>query len=253
MAMDYAETLSQEFGSFVATRQRRPDLVQILLPFHHEDGDLVDVFVEQTDEGRPVRLTDAGMTLMRLSYYCDTEAPGRANVIERIARQAGVDSSEGVLTLDLATDDLYPSLMQFVQAVTRVSSVKVFRREVVRSLFYEQLRDFVHGELRDLSPSQNVVPLPGRPELEVDYELVLPGQRPVYLFGVRDQAKARLAAVCCSEFLRSDLRFVSCIVHEEFDSLTKRDRDLVTNLADKQFTDLAEFRLHGRRWIGRCA
>jgi hypothetical protein len=78
---------------------------------------------------------------------------------------------------------------------------------------------------------------------------------PVYLFGIRerDTAKLRLTAVSCLEFQKAKLPFRSVVVHQDFDSLSKTDRQIITNAVDKQFTCLDEFTASGREAIERLA
>lgn len=64
---------------------------------------------------------------------------------------------------------------------------------------------------------------------------------PVYLFGVKDVAKARLSAICCLEYQRKVSKFRSYIVHEDITKLSKKDIARLTSACDKQFTSLEDF------------
>ncbi len=63
--------------------------------------------------------------------------------------------------------------------------MRYFKREVVESLFYESLNDFIETDLREFNPKKNVLPIPEREDLEVDFQFS-PNGHPVYLFGVKD-------------------------------------------------------------------
>jgi hypothetical protein len=101
-------------------------------------------------------------------------------------------------------------------------------------------------------PSACVLPLPERDDLEVDY--VFPAlPRPTYLFGVKNETKARLTTISCLEFQKAKLPFKSIAVHEDFEGLGKKDPKRVTSAADKQFVDLEDFKAHAEEYLEREA
>jgi hypothetical protein len=143
--------------------------------------------------------------------------------------------------MDVNPESLYPAILQFAQTIAKVSSMQLYKREVIQNLFFELLDDFINESLVKYKPRKSVYPIATREDLEVDYEFIaLP--RPVYLFGVKDSAKARLATISCLEFQRNNLPFKSFIVHEDFEGLNKKDRTRITSAADKQFISLDDFR-----------
>src|ERR1039457_3503358 len=61
------DLLKQQFNGHVAFRERRPGVLQVLAPLFHEDGDMVDIFLDEPVNGSgKVRIGDHGLTLMRL-------------------------------------------------------------------------------------------------------------------------------------------------------------------------------------------
>ena len=146
---------------------------------------------------------------------------------------------------------MYPALLQFAQTVAKVSNMQAFKREVVHSLFYEMLGDFVKSTLLRYHPSERYLPIPDRDDLEVDWRFdVKP--RGIFLYGVKDNAKARLAALTCREFQIRNVPFRSIIVHEDFENgLSKKDQTRITNAADKQFTSLDDFTAHAEPYFTR--
>ena len=129
--------------------------------------------------------------------------------------------------------------------------MQAFKREVVRSLFYEELGDFVKDALVRYNPVADYLPLPDKDELEVDWRFdVKP--RNLFLFGVRDNAKARLAALTCRELQIKHVPFRSVIVHEDFeDGLSRKDQTRITSAADKQFTSLIDFKANAEQYFRR--
>lgn len=252
-AMSPLEQLKAGFGERVEFRQKRPGIIQVFAPLFHEDGDMVDLFIDLPEfPGNPVVVSDHGLTLMRLSYGFDIETPARRKVLSRILSENGITESQGRLSLETTQENLYPALLQFAQAIAKVSSLSAFNREVVQSLFYEYLGDFIGSELAKYRPSPSYRPIPDREDLEVDWRFdVRPAN--IFLFGVRGSSKARLAALTCRELQISNIPHRSVIVHEDFESgLNKKDQARITNAADKQFVTLPDFKLGAEQFFRRA-
>lgn len=250
-AMDLLDNLKSEFNHHIAFREKRPGTVQVLAPLFHEDGDMVEIFLDlPIAPSEPIRISDHGMTLMRLSYTYDVDTPTKRRILDRILAENGIGEDRGRLYLSTTREHLYPSLLQFAQTVAKVSNMHAFKREVIQNLFYEMLGDFVKSELSRYHPIEGYMPMPGRDDLEVDWKLDL--RREIFLFGVRDNAKARLAALTCLQFQADRIPFRSVIVHEDFENgLSKKDQSRITNVADKQFTSLSDFQVNAERYFQR--
>lgn len=188
-----------------------------------------------------VRVCDLGMTLMRLSYSYDIDTPNKERIFRRILSENQVHEENGNLFIDAKPEYLYPAVLQFAQTVAKVANMRLYKREVIQSLFYEMLTEFIEERLGPYNPRAHVLPLPRRDDLEVDFAFEIK-PHPVFLFGVKDTAKARLVTISCLEFQRANIPFTSFVVHEDFDGLTKKDRSRITSAADKQFISLDDFR-----------
>jgi hypothetical protein len=249
--MDFLDNLKSEFNHHVSFREKRPGILQVLAPLFHEDGDMVDVFLDLPNSpSGPIRISDHGMTLMRLSYSYDVDTPTKRRILDRILSENGITEEHGRLYLETTPEHVYPSLLQFAQTAVKVSNMQVFKREVIQNLFYEMLGDFVQSTLVRFRPIESYQPIPQRDDLEVDWKLSLP--REIFLFGVKDNAKARLAALACREFQICRVPFRSVIVHEDFENgLSKKDQSRITNAADKQFTSLSDFTANAEAFFQR--
>jgi hypothetical protein len=226
-------------------------VVQVLAPLFHEDGDMVDIFIDlPKPPNDSIRISDHGMTLMRLSYSYDVDTPTKRRILDRILSENGITEERGRLYVETNPEHIYPTLLQFAQTAAKVSSMQAFKREVVQSLFYETLGDFVKSCLSRFHPVEGYIPIPDRDDLEVDWKLSLPRQ--VFMFGVKDNAKARLAALSCLQFQMTGIPFRSVIVHEDFENgLSKKDQSRITNAADKQFTSLSDFQANAEKYFQR--
>ena len=251
--MNYLDLLIKQFNNQVSFRERRPGVLQLVAPLYHEDGDMVDIFLEPTNGGQEnIRICDHGMTLMRLSYYFDIDTPNKERIFQRILSENRIAEEKGNLFLDSTPESLYPSVLQFAQAVSKVSNMQLFKREVTQTLFYEMLTEFIEDSLRKYNPRPKVLPIAERDDLEVDFEFSIK-PRPVYLFGVKDSAKTRLTAISCLEFQRAKMPFKSFVVHEDFENLSRKDRSRITSAADKQFISLDDFKANAEQVLEREA
>lgn len=240
--MDIRDLLRAEFDRHVDFRERRPGILQVVAPLYHEDGDMVDVFLDlPKHEGEAIRISDHGMTLMRLSYSYEIDSATKRRILDRILAENGVSEDRGRFYLEATPEHLYPALLQFAQTVAKVSNMQMFKREVVQNLFYETLNDFVASKLSLYKPEPHYMPIPDRDDLDVDWRFPLPS-RDIYLYGVRDASKARLVGLECLEYQKLSIPFRSVIIHEDLENgLGKKDQRRITNIADKQFATLPDF------------
>lgn len=245
------EILSKQFNASVRLEERRPGIMQLFAPLFHEDGDMVEIFLEERPTGL-VRISDYASTIMRLSYTYELDTDNKRRVFDRIVSENMIQEDDGNLYIDSSLEHVYASVMQFAQAIAKISSMRQFTREVVKSMFYELLEKFVLEDLAPFNPHPSILPIPDRDDLEVDYQLDA-GPRPVFLFGVKDKSRARLTTISCLEFQRAQLPFRSMVVHEDFESLSRKDRNRITNTVDKQFTSLDEFKQQGYQALAREA
>ena len=250
--MEILETLKSEFNNHVSFRSKRPGIVQVLAPLFHEDGDMLDIFIDlPADPSKPIRISDHGLTLMRLSYSYELDTPTKQKVFTKIITENGVSEDRGRLYIETKPEGVYPALLQFAQTVAKVNNLQAFKREVVQNLFYEMLDDFIKSTLLRFRPQPHYSPIPERDDLEVDWFFDV-SPRPIFLYGARDNAKARLTALYCLEYQRNSVPFRSIVVHEDFENgLSRKDQARITSAVDKQFTSLADFKTNGESYFVR--
>ena len=247
--------LKQQFNGFADLHQRRPGIFQLRAPLFHEDGDMVDIFLaEHSSVDSKIRVSDEGMTLMRLSYTYDiSKSDSRQKVFDRILAENGVDQDNGRLFVDSPPDILGPSILQFAQTIAKISSMQYFQREDIRSMFYEQLEELILDKFGRFNPTKMTLPLSDQDAYEVDWQFEL-GPRPIFLFGVKDRTKALLTTIACQAFTQRKVHYRSVAIHDDFESLARKDRSRITNACDKQFDSLDAFRADGQQYFEReCA
>jgi hypothetical protein len=245
---DILEYIKQSFNNRISIREKRPGIYQLIMPLYHEDGDMIDIFIEERNGN--YFLSDYGMTLMRLSYSYEIDTPNKEAIFQRILSENRLEEVDGNIYFKTKKESLYSDIMHISQAFMKIGSMRYFKREVVESLFYELLNEIITKDLTEFKPKINVLPIPERDDLEADYEF-MPNGHPVYLFGVKDAAKARLSTISCLEYQKANLKFRSFIVHDDFEKLPRKDRTRLTNACDKQFTSLDDFKMNAKLFLER--
>jgi len=247
------EIVKNGFDGQVDFHQRREGLWQLIFPVFHEDGDMIDIFVSSSPTKNGwVRIRDVGLTLMRLSYVFEVNTPTKERILETLLVQNGVMEDEGEFYLDSPPDMVFQNVMQFVGLVQKVCNMRLWQRDTIKSLFYEELESFVLESLEVFKPKKNVIPLENYPVLEVDYVLETE-RKPFYLYGVGSQDKAKTAAIGLLEFQKAQIPFMGVIVYEDMVGLPKKASTYLTKNADKQFTSLSDFRSSGLQVLQRLA
>ena len=220
--------------------ERRPGVFQLIIPILHEDGDMVDIYLQDSPKGDGyVRICDFGLALMRLSYTYDVNTPARQRIFDSILINNGVGNDTGNLYLDAPANAIYQSILQFAGCVQKVCNMSYWSRETVRSAFYDDLRSCVTTKLASYSPVPNLSPM-GIDLISVDWGLTHRNSQ-FYLFGVMGNDKAKSAAISLLEFQKARLNYTSLIVHEDMDDLGRREQRHLTRNADKQYPSLADF------------
>jgi hypothetical protein len=246
---DILTYIKSDFNGRVSIKEKRPGIYQIFLPIYHEDGDMIDLFIKQNGDDK-FALCDFGLTLQRLSYTYDIDSENKESIFQRILLENSLSEEEGNICLDTKPETIYTDIMHITQAYAKIGSMKYFKREVIENLFYEMLDDFIMKDLQEFKPQKKVMPIPGRDDLEADYSFS-PNGHPVYLFGVKDALKARLATISCLEYRIQKLNFRGWVVNEDFEKLPRKDRSRLTNTIDKQFTSFDEFKINAKEFLER--
>lgn len=232
-------------------REKRPNLYKVLIPYFHEDGDMYDIFIEECPTNNNlIRISDYGLTLMKLSYTFDIDTPNRQSVISDIIIQNRGNYDDGNIFLDVTTNQFQGGIYQFCQIIAKISNLDIINREVVRSCFYEMLNQFFNNNIKQLfdSVQNDIYPL-GNTDYKVDF--AIPQKKPIYIFGIKDNTKASKVVISCLSFQKAGLPYQSLAIHEDFENLDRYYKNQITNTIDKQFTSLSEFEKQGCEYLQR--
>lgn len=246
---DILTILQQQSNQKLSLREKRLNIWQVIIPFYHEDGDMVEVFITPLNN-HLYRICDYGLTLMRLSYSYELDTPNKERIFHTIISSYNIQNEKGNLYIDIEADHLYPALMQFIGVVLKISNMRLYKREVIQSLFFETLDEFIQSQLSKYEPQKNYHPLPDMPEYEVDY-CFNHRKVPIYLFGVNNPLTARLTVISSQKFIIEKIKFRSVTVLESLDCLGKNDQTRLMAVADKVFPEFTEFEKSAETYLAR--
>jgi hypothetical protein len=250
--MNYLDIIKSEFNNKVSFYEKRPEIYQLICPLYHEDGDMVDIYLKKIDKNR-IRISDYGMTVMRLSYTYDLNTENKMKIFNQVICENNIQVDNGVLFFDSDIANLFSSIMHFSQVTAKVSNMKYFKREIIKSLFYEMLEEHINEKFSlKYKIEKNVLPINSRDDLEVDFSFIFPTHS-VFLFGVKDVTKARLVTISNLEFLRNEIPFKSFIVYEDINNINSKDRNRLLSASDKQFPNFEDFTQNGEKFMQREA
>src|SRR5450432_28666 len=107
--MSRLDDLSQQFNGHIGFKEKRPGILQVFAPLFHEDGDMIDMFLDlPANGGHPVRISDHGLTVMRLTYGYELDTPNKLRIFHRILSESGVQEQNGTLFMETSWESLYP-------------------------------------------------------------------------------------------------------------------------------------------------
>ena len=215
--------LCEKLCTDVTVRQHQSGALQIATPFMFADGDGYDIYLRQP-QGGTFQLTDMGTTLMHLSYENEVDKlreGTRGKVFKRVLSEMGLQEQGGELLLNSSAEELGSTVVRFGQALTLVHDLSFLSRLRVESTFYEDLREklerYVPAE--KIHPDYIVENVPNGPDYPIDF-YIEGAVRPLYLFGVPNRDKARLATIILQHLNAAKMLFESMIVFRNADEAT---------------------------------
>lgn len=220
----------------------RGEILTVSIPMTARDGDGFTAYLSRTAGGW--RISDAANTMMRLSYENDLGkliSGARAKLYSTILAESGLQEDDGELFVEVPADRLTQGLFTLGQGLSRVEDLALWTTSRIESTFFDDLRAALHAFLpADKIETDYLVPgLPGAENYPVDF-CIHTGGRPLYLFGVNNQDKARLATIILQHLQQNDQQFDSMAVCADFDAISQKDRhrlmiaanDIVPSVAD---------------------
>jgi citrate lyase gamma subunit len=244
--LDINSLLQKQFGENIGVEEVSPNILRIYAPFFHEDGDMLSIYLDMNSDNMLIR--DFGNTLMRVAYTFDFESENKRRILDDIVKSYNGMLFDDEISMTVDESNLARIVYQFSQLVAKMSNIDVLQRELVKSLFFEYLNDFVDSSLANYGVTKNYTPSTDK-SLVVDY--VIKASKPIFLFGVNSDTKASKTIISCLTFQREAIPFRSLVIHENFESLTAFNRQQITNAADKQFYSFDGFKTDSITYLER--
>lgn len=225
------------------------NLYQVIAPIFHEDGDMMTMYVECTANGS-IRISDQGMSLMRLSYLMDIDTDNKRQTLEDLIISRDAQLNEGNIILDVRPEDIYSGIMSYAQLVAGIESMSILSRgSTIASKFYEMLAQTI-VDLKLAFTVKHNYRIPATSDLLVDYAIFSDEKiRPIYLFGVRDTNKAQQTAIICLQLVIKKSPHRSVIVFDDMDKISRFARNNLVDTATKTFSTLDGFREKGAQYL----
>lgn len=225
------------------------DHVAVSLPLVSRDGDHLTAYLSAVDTGW--RVSDAGTTLMRLSYDHDLNqllSGAREALFESVLAESGLSEEEGEIYVEVPATELSSGLFALGQGLTKVESIGLWTRTRIESTFYDDLHRVVTGFVpqEDVSPNYTVPDLPGGDAYPVDFMIRAP-RRPLFLFGVHGIPKARLTTIVLQYLHQHGVDFESMVVCSDVDELPKQDRARLMNAANDMVASIRDVETIGQK------
>lgn len=216
------------------------DRFVILTPFRFEDGDYYDIALKR--EGDRWIITDEASTLMHLSYWLDDkvlESGNRRDIVASALSMFSVENRNGELIIPVTEERFGDALFNFLQALTKVTDVSYLSREIVRSTFLEDFRQFMrenvphdrlefdwHDQLHD--PAR-LYPVDCR---------VNSMKRPIFAFALQSEEKVQISHINLLTFEKWGIPFHSLAVYENMEALPSKPIARFTDVVEKAYSSL---------------
>lgn len=209
-------------------------------PFTFNDGDNLTIILQKTEKGW--HFTDEGHTFMQLTYSLDErdiQKGTRQQIINNTLKYYGVTDDEGILTISVPEERFGDALFDFTQALLHISDVTYLSREVIKSTFMEDFRQFITKELPEdritlAWHDENRDPQ-GRYMVDCRVNHMA---KPLMVFAIPSDDRASVANITILQFEKWGLDFRSIAIFENQENIQRDVLARLSDVVDKQFATL---------------
>jgi hypothetical protein len=252
------EVIEREFRDKVCQKLRlHPeglDRYRVFTPFQFEDGDHLAILFKR--EGNTWTLSDEGHTYMHLSYELDERdlhKGTREKIITNALSVFAVEDREGELVLPVAGERYGDALYNFIQALLKITDVSYLSRERVRSTFLEDFRTLMQETVPEGRRAFDWHDRARDPDAKYPVDCRVNSiARPLFVFAVPSDDKARDTTISLHQFERWSLPFRSLAVFEDQEAINRRVLARLSDVGEKLFSSLATNRDRIVQYVREC-
>lgn len=235
------DTLCSLMCANVRVHPKSDTLLMIETPFFFSDGDPYQIYVREMPGG-VIRLTDMGHTLMHLSYENDTNKfrdGTRGKMFEQIKAECTVEETDGEFYIDAPLENLGTNIFRLGQALTKINDLTFLNRARAESTFYEDLAESLYKIISDekITRDYHFPEMDNAEDYPIDY-YIQGKTAPLYIFGIANRDKARLATIILERLLRVNPDFDSILIFSDLDTIPRRDLARLSNAGGEMIASL---------------
>lgn len=248
-------TLQQQVSKYFKTVEVYPGVFQLLAPYYHADGDMIDIFIKEDFEHKDkLIITDLGLTLMRLSYTEDIENITTKKYLHAIVRDNRLMYDEGELSLIAPINSIASWVGYFAQSMSKVMGISSLDRSVSKSIFQQEFNELILSKYSKFNPDENISPVNSNPEYAVDYLLTNPiTNKKLFIYPVNNDNRGLEALSSLLFFKNQSLTFLGIIVFENLETVTSMNMKKLMGTADKMYPEFKSFVDTGQADLARIS
>ena len=238
------------FDTAFEVYERKPGTLQLISPICHEDGDMLDIYLEKSPQGDTfIRICDFGLTLMRLSYDDEPKSPTHKRILSDILANNGIVNESDNLYTDVRLEDLHKGILRYASGIHKVCNIRYWKQESAERIFQNNLKIHITTKMSAFSPRQNFRPY-GQARYRVDWAFEY-AKLWFFAYGVRGGTQAKNAIISLFELqnlrqtIQMDTPYKSIIIRDAKTAIAKKDDEFLQETTNHYYPSLQAFEHNG--------